>query len=290
MGAVHTLVAKVLGELIHAIEASDNQPLEVELVGDPQVERDVKGIVMGDKRPGSGTSGDRLKDRGLHLEAAVLIEILAHGGDYLGPLLESLLNLRIDDQVDIAHAVAQLRIVETVVDCAVSVGLDYRKHAQALAENGESLGVDGELAGLGDESITGNADYVTYVQQFLENGVVHGFVLVRADLVSLDIDLDAAFGVLKLHERSCTHDAAAHDAACYHNVVEIAFFCVITSFDGSAGSIDRILCGRIRLDAKFPEFQKGVASVLLLLVECYILHIRYIFNKLSVSGKNSPFF
>ncbi len=127
---------------VDAAEASDDKPLEVKLIGDPQVERYVEGVVVGDEGSRGGTSGNRLKDRGLDLEAAVLIEILAHRSDYLGPFHEGFLHLGIDDEVYITHTVALLGIGETVVHCSVGVGLNYRKHAQALAQYGESLCVD----------------------------------------------------------------------------------------------------------------------------------------------------
>ena len=41
VGLVHTLVAEVLGKLVDAGEASDDESLEVELVGDTQVQGDV---------------------------------------------------------------------------------------------------------------------------------------------------------------------------------------------------------------------------------------------------------
>ena len=57
-----------------------------------------------------------------------------------------------------------------------------------------------ELACLGDEGEALDAYDVTDVKKFLEYGVVHCLVFSRADLVSLDIDLDPAGFVLKLHE------------------------------------------------------------------------------------------
>ena len=43
-------VAEVLRELVHPLEASDDQPLEVELVRDPQVEVAVEEVGVRDKR------------------------------------------------------------------------------------------------------------------------------------------------------------------------------------------------------------------------------------------------
>ena len=67
-----------------------------------------------------------------------------------------------------------------------------------------------KLTGLGNECETGDTDYVADIQKLLENSVIQGFVLVRADFIALYIYLDAACIVLQLHERGCTHYAAAH--------------------------------------------------------------------------------
>ena len=52
VGRVDALVAEVLAELVHALEAADDQPLEVELGRDPQVELAVQRVVVGRERPG----------------------------------------------------------------------------------------------------------------------------------------------------------------------------------------------------------------------------------------------
>ena len=58
-----------------------------------------------------------------------------------------------------------------------------------------------DFTGLGAEHITLNANEITYVEQFLEHHVIEVFVLTRAKLVAIDIDLYAATRILKLHKR-----------------------------------------------------------------------------------------
>ena len=197
MGLVHTLVAEVLGELIDSAEAAYDEALEVEFVGYTQVQGDVQGVMMGDEGAGSGTSGDALEDGGFHLEAAGGVEVLAHGGDYLGALHEGILHLRVDYKVHIALAVTHFRIGESIVHHAVHF-LHYRKHAEALAQEGELLHVDAELTCLGDEGVALDSHHVADIEQALPDGIVHSLVLAGADFVALDVDLYAAGLVLQL--------------------------------------------------------------------------------------------
>ena len=50
------------------------QPLEVQLVGDAQVERHVERVVVRHERPRRGAAVERLQDRRLDLEEAARVE------------------------------------------------------------------------------------------------------------------------------------------------------------------------------------------------------------------------
>ena len=154
---------------------------------------------MGNERTGSGSSRDALKNRSLHLKTAGLVEVLTHGSDNLSPLDEYILNLRIHYQVNISLTVAEFRVSEGIEDLSVKL-LHDRKHAQGLAQQGKLLGMDAELTGLGEESETLDSDNIPYVKEFLPDGVVHGLVLTRANLIPLDINLNASRFILELSE------------------------------------------------------------------------------------------
>ena len=49
MVAVHALVAEVLRELVHTLEAAHYEAFQIQLVGDAQVERNVESIVVRDE-------------------------------------------------------------------------------------------------------------------------------------------------------------------------------------------------------------------------------------------------
>lgn len=110
VGLVHAFVAEVLGKLVYSCKASDYQPLEVELIGDAQVQRDVEGIVVGDEGACVGASRYGLQDGCLHFHVSEGVEILPHGLYDAGPLDEYVLDVRVDHQVHVSHAVAELGV------------------------------------------------------------------------------------------------------------------------------------------------------------------------------------
>ena len=106
---------------------------------------------------------------------------------------------------------------------AVGIRLHDGQHAEGLAQHGEFLGVDGQLARLGEEGKALDSHEVADIQQLLEHRIVERLVLAGANLVTLHIDLDTAFAVLQLHERGRPHDAAAHDAPGNAHILEVPF-------------------------------------------------------------------
>ena len=58
VGAVHTLVAEVLGELIHTLKATHDKALQVELIGNTQVQGDVQCVMVGDEGACCRSTGD----------------------------------------------------------------------------------------------------------------------------------------------------------------------------------------------------------------------------------------
>ncbi len=271
VGAVHALVAEVAAELVDAFEAADNQALEVQLVGDAEVEVDVERVVVGDEGACGGTAGDALQHGGIHLEVALLVEVGTHLVDNHGALDEGVAHLGVDDEVDVALAVALLGVAEGVVDHAVLL-LDDGQGAEALAEDGEGLGVDGDLAHLGDKDIAGDADDVANVKQALEDGVVERLVVAGAYLVALDVELNAAGVVLELDEAGGAHDAAAHDAAGEADTLEERVVLREALQDVGSFDVDLVEVGGIGVDAECLEFGEGIAADLFLFGEfCHIV-------------------
>ena len=66
------LVAEDPADLEDPLHAADQQPLQVQLEGDPQEEVDVERVVVRDERPGRRAAGDRLHRRRLDLDEPAL--------------------------------------------------------------------------------------------------------------------------------------------------------------------------------------------------------------------------
>ena len=71
---VHALVAEDAADLIHPLQAADDEPLQVQLGGDAHVHVDVQGVVVGDEGAGGGAAGDGVQHGGLHLHVAPAIQ------------------------------------------------------------------------------------------------------------------------------------------------------------------------------------------------------------------------
>src|SRR6266540_1533127 len=104
MGAINAFVTKVLTDLVDALEAADDQPLEVQLIGDPKIQILVQLVVMGHKRLCRRAAVERLERGRLDLDEAARIQKAAHGGDDLCAGAKGLLDLVVDDQVEVALA------------------------------------------------------------------------------------------------------------------------------------------------------------------------------------------
>ena len=110
----HALVAEVLRELVDALEPADDEPLEVELGRDPQVEILVELVRVRDERVRECAAVARLEDRRLDLDEAVIVEVAPDRCDHAGAKLEVGARLLAHQQVDVALPVARLGVREAV--------------------------------------------------------------------------------------------------------------------------------------------------------------------------------
>ena len=171
MGAVHALVAEVARELIHALEAAHDEALQVKLVGNAEVHRDVQGVVVRDERTRRGAAGDGLQHRGLHLEIAALVEETADAVDDAGAGDEDVLHLVVHHEVDVTHTVAQFGVVEFVVLHAVFL-FDDGQRPQRLTQHRQFLDMHRDFAHLRAEGKAFHADEVANVEQAFEHRVI----------------------------------------------------------------------------------------------------------------------
>jgi hypothetical protein len=192
-------VAKVLPHLVDAIEPADDQPLQVELGRDPQVEIPVECVVMGHKRPGQRAAVERLQHRGLDLQEAALVEPLAGRPDGGGALGEELTRLRVGDEVELATAIARLGVLKTVEL--------VRRRAQALRQELPRREAQGELATTRLERRSLHADEVPEIQmqELIE--------ALRTEHIGTGVELQPAGCVDEIQKRRLPVAAAGHQAA-----------------------------------------------------------------------------
>ena len=146
------LVAKVLAELVHALEPADDEPLEVQLGRDAEVEVAVELVVMRHERPRERAAVARLEHRRLDLDEALAVEVGANRADDARAQHERLARLLVDEQVEVALAVAQLDVGEAVERVGKRLGV-AREHL-------ERLGQQRRLAAAGAAGMPGDADDV----------------------------------------------------------------------------------------------------------------------------------
>ena len=250
VGPVHTLVAEIAAELIHTFIPADDKPFQIQFIGYAQIQVDVQSIVVRDKGTCSGSAGDDLQHRCVHLQIALLVEVLAHCVHNLCPLHKSLPHVRIHNQIHITHTVALLGVAESIVHHAVLL-LHNGQRTEALAKHRQALHMDGNLTHLCDEHITLHTDNVADIQQTLEHRVVHRLVLARANLVAFHIQLDSSMRVLQFHKRCRTHNSAAHDATCYTDVLKQRVILRILLQNLARFGVHLIQCGGIGVNTQF---------------------------------------
>ena len=200
---VDALVAELAAELVDAVEAADDEHLEVELRGDAQEHVEVEVVVVRLERAGGRAAGDDVHHGRLNLEEAAGVQVGSEEGDDLRARLEDLPGVGVHDEVEVALAVALLLVLEAVVV--------LREHVEARREERHALRDDGELAGLRAGRAAADADDVAAVEDLrdLAEGLLAALVLVG---LRHDLDLDA-LAVEVVEAELGARAADGHDAA-----------------------------------------------------------------------------
>jgi hypothetical protein len=107
-------VPEVAVDLVDALDAAHDQPLEVQLRRDAQIEPHVERIVMRDKRSRRRATRDRLHHRRLDLQVTLGIHRLPQCLDHLRAHAEYALCRFVDDQVEVALPVARFLVLQPV--------------------------------------------------------------------------------------------------------------------------------------------------------------------------------
>ena len=191
-------VAVDAAELVDALDAADQEPLEVELERDAHEEVDVERVVMGFEGPGCGAAGDRMERGAFDFDELAAMERFADRADDFGAVQEARHDAVAIHQIEVPHAMAELGIGEAV--------MLFGRRGEALGEDREVLGEDRELAGFGAAELAVDADDVAQVEALGEWPIV-------ADLLLADEELDLARHVADVDEDELAGVALEDDAA-----------------------------------------------------------------------------
>src|SRR3954447_388547 len=197
--AREALVAEVLADFVDLLEAPDDQALQVQLVGDAQVEVAVQLVVVRHERTRERSAVEALKDGGLDLQEAAAVEPVANRRDDLRAHDEQLARLLVRDQVQLAVAIARLDVLEPVEL--------VRRRAQRLCQQLPAGHAQRQLAAAALEDEAVDAEQVAEVQR---SERLEGLV---AEVVALGVQLDLPRAVDQVDEGRATHAAPLGEPA-----------------------------------------------------------------------------
>ena len=163
MVLIDAFVAEHPADFVHLVQAPHDQPFEVQLGGDAEVELAVEGVVMSHERTGVGSGGYGHQDGRIDFKKPAFVEKSANAGDHPAALDESVGDLGVGDEVEVPLAVAYFHISEAVPF--------LRKRSHSLGKHRDRMGLDSGLAGAGPHHIAANTEEIANVQ-VLQQGVV----------------------------------------------------------------------------------------------------------------------
>ncbi len=202
---VHALVAELTADLEYLLKTADEQTLQRQLGGNAQIVVAIKRVEVRDEGLGVCAAQDAVQEGSLDLEEALLLHVAADGGNDLGALDEGVLDVGIDDQVDVALAIAGF-LVRQAVEL-------LRQRTQALREQLEGVDGNGKLATTGAHHEAMSADPVAHIE------VLQTFEGFLAQSVDAAEQLHVSRGVAQLQKHDLALNALGHDAATYVNAI-----------------------------------------------------------------------
>ena len=154
-------------DFIHTVETSDNETLEIQLIGNAKIERHVERIVMRHKRPRCGSAIHRLKHWRLHFEKTKSVEERSHGRDHFRSSDEERPYFRMHGEIRVSLAVSLLGIAESGMANDFSFDFFFfseRKRPKRFREQIERRDTNRHFAGFRSEQTPANADDVSEVE------------------------------------------------------------------------------------------------------------------------------
>ena len=195
-----TFVTEVTVDFEYTLEATDHQTLEVQFRRDTQVHVEIQRVMVGDKRTRSGTARDHLHHRRFNFHKAAVHHELANTREDLRAYFKGVTGFIVRDEIQITLTIARFLILQAVEF--------IRQRTQCFGQQTQLGTVDRQFAGFGFEQFTFRAEDVAEVP-FFELLVVNAF----RQIVTGNVQLNAATHILQGNERRFTHNTAGHHAA-----------------------------------------------------------------------------
>ncbi|CRM89846.1 hypothetical protein [Pseudomonas sp. 22 E 5] len=284
-----TFVTEVAVDLEHLLEAANHQALEVQLRRDTQEHFQVQCVVVGFERLGRGTTRDGLQHRRFHFEEVTLHQEAADVRNHLRTHAEGLAHVFVDDQVNVALAVALLGVGQTVVL--------VRQRAQRLGQQAHAGHFNVKIALAGTRQGANGCNDVAHVPGFHRG---QGFF---RQGFTVDVHLNATGHVLDHHERATVeHDATRHlDRDCslcqlFLGLVRVLFLQGIAVVVTAEVVREGIALGALGSKLFLAQGDQGVFFLLqglrveLLVAHVFKFSIRFVVPSLrrGIAGKPAP--
>ncbi len=138
MARRQALVPEIPVDLVHFLETTDGESLQIQLRRNAQIHWHIQGIVVSDEGLGGGTTGDGVKHGGFDFHETPVIKEPADKTDRRGTHFEQLATLWIDDEIDITLPIAQFLVRKAVIF--------IRQGAQGLGQQPGAFHIDVEIA------------------------------------------------------------------------------------------------------------------------------------------------
>ncbi len=150
MRPVDAFVAEVVADLVHALEAAHDQALEVQLVGNAQVERHVERVVVRDEGTRGRATIQRLQHGRFHLQIPEAIEVRSDGAGEHRTRTEQGAHLGVHGEVGVALTCPLFGVTERGITHELTVDnllLAQRQRTKGLGQQLHVRDLHGGLAG-----------------------------------------------------------------------------------------------------------------------------------------------
>src|SRR5438045_1909529 len=140
-----------MADLVHALEAADDESFEIQLVRDPEIQRHVERVVSRHERSGQRAAVLRLQYRRFDFEKIARVEKCAHGCDHSCAPAKQGAHLGMYREIGVALAISLLRIRKAAVTHRLAVDdllLPEGQRSERLGEQRVTLDAHRDFAGL----------------------------------------------------------------------------------------------------------------------------------------------